>query len=67
VAETCPDCGSSYLVEKTTKDGAFLVCPNSKGTAPAKGKGKGKKKAAEPAKPCEYSRRVAPPAEKASA
>ena len=69
VAETCPDCGSSYLVEKTTKDGAFLVCPNSKGTAPAKGKGKGKKKAAtaEPVKPCDYSRRVAPPAEKVSA
>ena len=30
VAETCPECGSSYLVEKTTKDGTFLVCPNSK-------------------------------------
>ena len=71
VAEPCPDCGSSYLVEKTTKDGTFLVCPNSKGTAPAKGKvkGKGKKKAAtiELATPCDYSRRIAPPAEKASA
>jgi DNA topoisomerase-1 len=67
VAETCPDCGSSYLVEKTTKDGTFLVCPNSKVTAPAKGKGKKKAATVELAKPCDYSRRVAPPAEKASA
>jgi DNA topoisomerase-1 len=67
VAETCPECGSSYLVEKTTKDGTFLVCPNSKGTAPAKGKGKRKIVAVEPAKHCDYSRRIAPPAEKASA
>ncbi len=67
VAETCPECGSSYLVEKTTKDGAFLVCPNSKGTAPAKAKGKRKVVAVEPAKHCDYNRRAAPPAEKASA
>lgn len=29
VTETCPDCGSDYLLEKTTKkDGRILVCPN---------------------------------------
>ena len=30
VAETCPDCGSPYLLEKVTKEGTFLICPNSK-------------------------------------
>ncbi|HUB08864.1 MAG TPA: type I DNA topoisomerase, partial [Myxococcales bacterium] len=30
VAETCPDCGSPYLLEKFTKrDGVVLACPNS--------------------------------------
>ncbi len=27
VAETCPDCGNPYLVEKYLKAGAFLQCP----------------------------------------
>jgi hypothetical protein len=54
-------------VEKTTKDGTFLVCPNGKATSPAKGKGKKKAAPIELAKPCDYSRRVALPAEKASA
>jgi DNA topoisomerase-1 len=67
VAETCPSCGSSYLVEKITKDGTFLVCPNGKAPAPAKGKGKKKAAPIELAKPCDYSRRVALPTEKASA
>ncbi len=31
VAQTCPDCGSPYLVEKTTKKlGTFLACPDRK-------------------------------------
>ena len=34
VAESCPECGSPYLLEKVTKEGTFLVCPNSK--APGK-------------------------------
>ena len=29
INEKCPDCGSKYLVEKTTKkDGTFIKCPN---------------------------------------
>jgi DNA topoisomerase I len=36
VAESCPDCGSPYLLEKVTKEGTFLICPNSK--APSKSK-----------------------------
>lgn len=28
VAEKCPDCGGSHLVEKYLKAGAFLQCPN---------------------------------------
>jgi DNA topoisomerase-1 len=67
VAETCPVCGSSYLLEKTTKDGTFLVCPSSKGVAPMKGKGKKKAAVVAPPRICDYSRRIAPPAEKASA
>jgi DNA topoisomerase-1 len=41
VAEKCPDCGSPYLLEKVTKEGTFLICPNSK--APAKSKAKATK------------------------
>jgi DNA topoisomerase-1 len=33
VAETCPECGSPYLLEKNLKSGTFLVCPNNKKTA----------------------------------
>jgi DNA topoisomerase I len=28
IAEKCPDCGSSYLVEKTLKSGPVIACPN---------------------------------------
>ena len=28
IAEKCPDCGSSYLIEKYLKAGAFAQCPN---------------------------------------
>jgi DNA topoisomerase-1 len=38
VAETCPDCGSPYLLEKVTKEGTFLICPNSKPPAKARAK-----------------------------
>jgi DNA topoisomerase-1 len=69
VAETCPECRSPYLVEKTLKDGVYLVCPNNKRSAEAaepKRRGK-KKKEEEPAVPvkCDYSKRIgdAPAAE----
>jgi len=29
VAEKCPDCGGSYLIEKYLKAGAFAQCPNA--------------------------------------
>jgi DNA topoisomerase-1 len=29
VAETCPQCGGAYLVEKWLKEGAVLQCPNA--------------------------------------
>ncbi|HZU22969.1 MAG TPA: type I DNA topoisomerase, partial [Terriglobales bacterium] len=29
LAETCPSCGSEYLVQKTLKDGEVIACPNS--------------------------------------
>ncbi len=67
VAEKCPECGSEYLTEKTTKDGTFLVCPNNRSSASkAKGKGKSKKKVAVEEKTCDFSKQIAPPAEVAS-
>ena len=30
--EKCPECGSSYLVEKTLKKGPVLACPEKKCT-----------------------------------
>ncbi len=44
VAEKCPDCGSPYLLEKTLKDGVYLICPNNKKTTDAEPKRRGKKK-----------------------
>jgi len=29
VAETCPSCGSPYLLEKHLKSGSMLICPNN--------------------------------------
>jgi len=48
VAEACPDCGSPYLLEKVTKEGTFLICPNSK--APSKSKTAAKAAATKAAK-----------------
>ena len=66
VAEPCPECGSSYLLEKNLKSGTFLVCPNNKRTEPDEPKRRGKKgKAPEgstEAVKCDYSRQVAPEA-----
>jgi DNA topoisomerase-1 len=75
VAETCPECGSPYLLEKHLKSGSMLVCPNnSKKSAEEeepkpKRKPRGKKAAAaaEEAKPaaaavkCDYSRPIPTP------
>ena len=64
VAEPCPDCNSPYLLEKTLKDGTFLVCPNNKRTSSEEPKRRGKKKkeATESTVKCDYSRLLAPAA-----
>jgi DNA topoisomerase-1 len=61
VAETCPECGSPYLLEKNLKSGTVLVCPNVKSAddEEKKPRRKGKAKKAEPAAAavkCSYSR-----------
>jgi len=64
VTETCPECGSPYLLEKTLKSGTFLVCPNNKRTEADEPKRKGKKKTAgdESTVKCDYSRELKPEA-----
>ncbi|MGH9616011.1 MAG: type I DNA topoisomerase [Acidobacteriaceae bacterium] len=47
VPQTCPDCGSAYLLEKSLKSGVYLICPNNeKQTAAEQKRGKGRRKAA---------------------
>jgi DNA topoisomerase-1 len=62
VAEPCPDCNSPYLLEKTLKDGVFLVCPNNKRTTSEEPKRRGKKKAAEPVTmvKCDFAKHIGP-------
>jgi DNA topoisomerase-1 len=70
VTETCPECGSPYLLEKHLKSGSMLVCPNNsrksaeeEETKPKRGK-KGKAAAAEEPAPtvkCDYSRPIPKP------
>jgi DNA topoisomerase I len=46
VPQTCPECGSPYLLEKSLKSGVYLVCPNNEKQIAAdekRGKGRGKK------------------------
>ena len=64
VPEPCPSCGSPYLLEKSLKDGVFLVCPNNRRSAAEEPKRRGKKKkeAVESAVRCDYSRLLAPAA-----
>jgi DNA topoisomerase-1 len=64
VAEPCPVCKSPYLLEKTLKDGIFLVCPNNKRTTSEEPKRRSKKKkeAPESTVKCDYSKLIAPPA-----
>jgi DNA topoisomerase I len=63
VAEPCPVCHSPYLLEKTLKDGIYLVCPNNKRTVSEEPKRRGKKKkeAVESTVKCDYSRLVSVP------
>ncbi|HZP23427.1 MAG TPA: type I DNA topoisomerase [Terriglobales bacterium] len=63
VAESCPECGSPYLLEKNLKSGTFIVCPNNKRSEPEEPKRRGKKKAGdETTVKCDYSREVTPEA-----
>ncbi len=66
VAEECPVCKSPYLLEKTLKDGIYLVCPNNKRSAAAteepKRRGKKKKETEASTVKCDYSKLIAPPA-----
>jgi len=63
VDEACPECASPYLLEKSLKSGAFIVCPNSKRTEPDEPKRRGKKKAGdESTVKCDYSREIKPEA-----
>jgi DNA topoisomerase-1 len=77
VPESCPACGSPYLLEKHLKSGSLLICPNNSKKAAdeeeqpkPKRKPRGKKgtaAAAEEAKPaavavkCDYSRSIPTP------
>jgi DNA topoisomerase I len=63
VAEECPVCKSPYLLEKTLKDGTYLVCPNNKRTAAEEPKRRGKKKkeAPEPTVKCDFSKLISVP------
>ena len=71
VAETCPECGSPYLLEKHLKSGSMLVCPNNSKKAaeeeeapkPKRGKkGKAAEAEAVPATvKCDYSRPIPTP------
>ncbi len=67
VPQTCPECGSPYLLEKSLKSGVYLVCPNNEKQAAAeekRSKGRGKKgKEEAPATPakavvCHYEERI---------
>ncbi len=66
VAETCPQCGSPYLVEKNLKSGPVLACPNNKRTTTEEEeKPKRRRKKAEEEEStvkCDYSRPLEPQA-----
>ena len=62
VAEPCPVCKSPYLLEKTLKDGIFLVCPNNKRTTSEEPKRRSKKKKEVPEimVKCDFSKHIGP-------
>ncbi len=67
VAQTCPECASPYLMEKTLKSGVYLVCPNNRKSAAADEGKKGRKKKSDGAEgaACTFTERLsdAPAAE----
>jgi DNA topoisomerase-1 len=61
VDKKCPECDSSYLLEKTLKSGVYLVCPNNKKpSADEDASPKKRKKKGEPesAVACSYTKRL---------
>ena len=66
VAETCPQCGSPYLVEKNLKSGPVMACPNNKRTTseeeekPKRRRKQGEEE--ESTAKCDYSRPLQPQA-----
>jgi DNA topoisomerase-1 len=62
LAETCPECGSAYLVEKNLKSGPVIACPNNRrpdDEPVRKRRGKKETKDEPAAVACSYSRPVA--------
>ncbi|MGC2322753.1 MAG: type I DNA topoisomerase [Terriglobales bacterium] len=72
VAESCPECGSPYLLLKNLKSGPVIVCPNNKRTGddeepkPRRRKGKAEEPEAAPTVKCGYSRPAPVEAEQAA-
>jgi DNA topoisomerase-1 len=65
VAETCPQCGSPYLVEKNLKSGAVLACPKNKRATSEEEEEKPKRRRKkeeeeESTAKCDYSRPLQP-------
>ena len=61
VPQTCPECGSPYLLEKTLKSGLYLICPNNDKHRAEEKPSKGRKKEAAPAASgvvCHYQERI---------
>ena len=63
VPQTCPECGSAYLLEKTLKSGVYLVCPNNEKQNAEDRAGRGRKKKQVEAAPtnavvCHYQQRT---------
>ena len=61
VDKKCPECGNTYLMEKTLKSGVYLVCPNNK--KPAADEEAAPKKRAKKGEPesevaCSYTKRI---------
>jgi DNA topoisomerase-1 len=65
IPQSCPECGSPYLLEKSLKSGVYLVCPNNeKQNAAEEKSGKGRKKKVSEAAPvgktivCNFQERI---------
>ncbi|HZC43332.1 MAG TPA: type I DNA topoisomerase [Acidobacteriaceae bacterium] len=59
IPQSCPECGSPYLLEKSLKSGVYLVCPNNeKQTAAEEKRGKGRGKKNQEEKPAASSKTV---------